>query len=355
MREDPGHTVEEVSACLEACYGLNVASVAFLSVGHDPDAAVYRVVARDGASYFLKVRFGPVHEPSLLVPRALIEHGIRNVLAPLRTRSSELWCPLDGRHDHSLVLYPFVRGENAMVAGLSGNQWREFGRTMRAVHSSGLGGRLQGRLPVETFALPSAALVRRLLARVGATSFENPVAARFAAFWRRHAGPIDRMISRAEALGASLRSKPFEHVLCHADIHAANILVDEAGGIRLIDWDGPLVAPRERDLLFVGGSKIGRTVEPEEEGAFFEGYGPAEIDRDALVYFRYERIIEDIGEFGRSVFLDPGPDERARAEEAALVEGFFAPGGMVGLAETVAPVNPGVRISSHATGARSPG
>jgi spectinomycin phosphotransferase len=96
----------------------------------------------------------------------------------------------------------------------------------------------------------------------------------------------------------------------------------------------------------VVGSKISRAVEPEEEAMFFEGYGPAEIDRDALVYYRYGRIIEDIGEFGKSVFLDPGLDERARAEQAALVEGFFAPGGMVELAETVAPAGPGVRVSS---------
>jgi spectinomycin phosphotransferase len=103
------------------------------------------------------------------------------------------------------------------------------------VRSSGLGGNLLGRLPVETFSLPSAALVHRLLTLVGETNFESIVAARFAAFWREHAGTIDRMISRAEALGAALRSKPFEHVLCHADIHAANILVDGAGAIRLID------------------------------------------------------------------------------------------------------------------------
>lgn len=345
MREDPGLGIDKISACLDAHYGLNVASASFLPIGYDPSAAVYSVIADDGGSYFLKVRFGPIHEPSLLVPRALIDLGIRNVVAPLRTRSSSLWCSLDGHPGHTVVLYPFVRGESAMVAGLSDDQWREFGRTLRAVHASGLGERLRGRLPVEAFSLPAAATVRRLLTMVGETEFEGAAAARLAEFWRERAGQIRRMVTRAEALGGTLRSRPFELVLCHADIHAANILVEEAGRIRLIDWDGPLVAPKERDLLFVVGSKIARAVAPGEEAAFFEGYGRIEIDPTALVYYRYERIIEDLGEFGKSVFLDPSLGEQVRSEEADLTINFFAPGGMVELAETVAPVGASIRVS----------
>jgi spectinomycin phosphotransferase len=345
MREDPGLDVGRISASIEAYHGPRVVSGTFLPLGYDPSAAVYEVASLDGTSYFLKVRFGPVHEPGLLVPRALIDLGIPNVLAPLPTLSSELWCPLGDHPGYSAVLYPFVRGESAMVAGLTDDQWREFGSTLRDVHASSLGERLRGRLPVETFSLPSAALVRRILALLDEAKFEG-AAARLAEFWRDHAGRIRRMLARTEALGSSLQTRPFEHVLCHADIHAANILVGDDGRLHLIDWDGPLVAPRERDLLFVVGSKIARAVEPREEGLFFEGYGPVEIDPEALIYYRYERIIEDIGEIGRSVFLDPGLDERAREEEAGVAMSFFAPGGMVDLAETVAPVGAGGRAPS---------
>ena len=222
-----------------------------------------------------------------------------------------------------------------MVAGLSDDQWREFGRTLRAVHDSALGERLRGWLPIETFSLPSAVPVRQLLELVNATDFEGAAAARFAAFWREHTEQIHRLLVRAEGLASSLRAKQFEYVLCHADVHAANVLVGDDGRIHLIDWDGSLVAPRERDLLFVVGSKIAREVEPREEALFFEGYGPVEIDPEALVYYRYERIIEDIGEFGKDVFLDASLDEQTRAESAALVEGFFAPGGDIDRAETV--------------------
>jgi spectinomycin phosphotransferase len=331
-RDDPGLNLDTIAACLDAQYGLRLSSITFLPLGYDLNAFVYKVIADDGSPYFLKIRFGPLRESGLLVPWALSKRGIRNVLAPLQTPSSELWCSCDGR---SLVLYPFIAGENAMATGMTDEQWREFGATLQAVHSSGLAEEFRGRLPVESFALPSSALVRRILDMTDTTEFENVVAAEFAAFWRENAARIRQMLARAEELGRRLQSRSFDHVLCRADIHAANILVSDDGQIYLIDWDGPLIAPRERDLLFVVGSIIARTVEPREEELFFSGYGPVRIDPEALVYYRYERIVEDLGEIGRSVLLDPSPSDQMRAEESRLARSFFAPGGDIDHAEAV--------------------
>jgi spectinomycin phosphotransferase len=331
-RDDPGLNLDSITACLDAQYGLRVRSITFLPLGYDLNAAVYKVIAAEGTAYFLKIRFGSVHESGLHVPWALAERGIRNVLAPMQTQSRDLWCSCEGC---SLVLYPFITGGNAMAIGMGDDQWREFGSTLQSVHSSGLAEDLRDRLPVETFALPSSALVRHILELTDTTEFENAVAAQFAAFWRDHAARIDEMVDRAEALGRRLQSRSFDHVLCHADIHAANILVHEDGRISLIDWDGPMIAPRERDLLFVVGSRIARAVELREEDLFFAGYGPVDIDPEALVYYRYERIIQDLGEIGRSVLLDPNPSDRMQAEESRLARSFFAPGGDIDHAEVV--------------------
>jgi len=335
MREDPGLDVNRIATTLEANYGVRLTSIAFLPFGHDMRAFVYRVAADDGETYFLKIRSDPVFEPGLSVPRALIDRGIHDVLAPLRTRSFGLWCPLDGHGGYSVVLYPFVGGENAKVVGLSDEQLREFGATLRAVHDSGLEEQFKDRLRVETFALPSAALVRTLSTLIDERRFDSPVAAGLAAFWQANAERIRNLLACAEELGRSLQSKPFELVLCHSDIHHANILIGDDGRIWLVDWDGPIIAPRERDLLFVVGSRIARTVVPREEDLFFEGYGPFEIDPTALIYYRYERIVEDLGEFGRSVVLDPDLSERARQAEADLAMSFFVPGGDIDRAETV--------------------
>jgi spectinomycin phosphotransferase len=168
-----------------------------------------------------------------------------------------------------------------------------------------------------------------LLARIQGASFDSPAAARLAAFWIDSRTLIEHLLGRAEDLGKQLQARRFKNVLCHADIHAANILVSEDARIYLIDWDGPLLAPKERDLLFVVGSRIGRPVEAREEALFFEGYGAVPIDRTALAYYRYERAIDDMGEMGQRVFLDTYQSEEAKAYEAARLCSQFEPGKIV--------------------------
>jgi spectinomycin phosphotransferase len=269
-----------------------------------------------------------------MIPHALTERGIPNILSPLPTLSDDLWCSLDG-DEANVILYPFIRGQSAMDVGLSDDQWREFGVTLRAVHDSGLEERFRDQVPGETFALPSADLVRRMIAMPESVRVESPAAEAFARFWDSHAQQIEEMLTHVEAMGRQLQSQLFTSVLCHADIHAANILVGDDDRIWLVDWDGPKIAPRERDLLFVVGSHIARTVEPGEEDRFFEGYGPTTIDPLALSYYRYERIIEDLGEIARHVLLNDESSEEARAADAALAISFFGPGRDIDRAEMV--------------------
>src|SRR3954465_4267706 len=113
MRDDPGFDSQTIADTLESHYGIHASETEFLPIGHDMNCFAYRVAATDGATYFLKIRALPIFQPGLLVPRALIDCGIKAVLAPLRSRDSRLWSPLEGRDGFSVVLYPYIHGENA--------------------------------------------------------------------------------------------------------------------------------------------------------------------------------------------------------------------------------------------------
>ena len=162
MRQSPQISEEAILACLRTHYDLIVISARYLPLGYDLNAFVYEALTADGTAYFVKLRSGDVALASLLVPRMLIEAGITPILAPLQTRAQALWCRLN---TYSVTVYPFVRGDNAMNTGMSEQQWREFGKTLHAIHSGGFAARLQGQVPAETFSLPSARLVRDLSAQ----------------------------------------------------------------------------------------------------------------------------------------------------------------------------------------------
>jgi spectinomycin phosphotransferase len=77
------------------------------------------------------------------------------------------------------------------------------------------------------------------------------------------------------------------------------------------------------------------TWSPQEEAWFFEGYGDVAVDPEAIVCYRYERILEDLGEVGISVFGDGDRSEASRASEVALAESFLASGGILETVEQV--------------------
>ena len=102
---------------------------------------------------------------------------------------------------------------------------------------------------------------------------------------------IDYLIQQAERFAAYLIANPLEFVLCHADIHVGNMLITEQDQLFIVDWDDTILAPKERDLMFIGAG-IGELWKHEER--FWDGYGEVEINPIALAYYRHERIIQDI-------------------------------------------------------------
>ena len=125
--------------------------------------------------------------------------------------------------------------------------------------------------------------------------YDDPIAARFAAFWTTKRDEIHRIVERAEQLAQALRQQPREFVVCHADLHGANVMVGADDTLAIVDWDELILAPKERDLMSVGGGLFGGWNQALEAAWFYEGYGPTLIDPVALDYYRYERIVGDIG------------------------------------------------------------
>jgi len=326
--EKPDLEDETIIACLQAEYGLAVAWVEFLPLGADLNTAVYRVVAGDGSAYFLKLRSGVFDETSVALPKFLADQGLAQIIAPLPTKTGGLSARLDA---FKTILYPFVEGHDGRDADLSERQWLDFGRTLKRIHTVTLPPTLKSRIQQETYSAQGRDIVKTFLERIEIDSFEDPVAVKLAAFLKSKRAEVFDLVGRAERLAGGLQARPPEFVLCHSDIHEANILINAHSGLYIVDWDNPILAPKERDLMFIGGGICGVWTRPEQETLFYQGYGRTEINPAALAYYRYERILQDIAVYCEQLFLtNEGGEDREQSLQYLMSN--FQPGGTLELA-----------------------
>jgi spectinomycin phosphotransferase len=329
MREPPDVPSDALLAALRDAYGLDATEAEFLPLGYDSAASVYRVRARDGRDYFLKLRAGSVNPAGLAVPRFLHAQGMAEVLAALPTRAGALWHALGA---YALIVYPFIHDATPLPSGQANDHWRSFGAVLRRVHQAVLPPGVLELLERESFVPVAQALVARLDALVHTQAFDEPVSADVAEFWRAHAAPIRALLERVEALSQQLRQRePGPLCLCHADTHWDNVLVDAQDRLWLVDWDEALLAVKERDLMFVVGGHSANWATPRDTALFFEGYGPAAVDPLALAYYRADWALQDIGEFARQALgVDPSDvGDVTRRDAARLFKGLFGPGAIV--------------------------
>jgi spectinomycin phosphotransferase len=141
------------------------------------------------------------------------------------------------------------------------------------------------------------------------------------------------IVKRAEQLAQMLQEQPPEFILCHADIHGYNLLIDNNGALYIVDWDALIFAPKERDLMFIGGGHGDSGYTPqEEETMFYQGYGQTNINQIAIAYYRYERIIEDLAVIGEQLLLtNEGGADRERSY--GWFTSNFEPGSTIEIAE----------------------
>jgi spectinomycin phosphotransferase len=315
-----------IASCLGASYGVSVRQVERLALGLDSDAAVFRIDAADGARYFLKLKRGDPPERSVLVPRMLRAAGISQVVAPLDTSTGALWGRIGGA---SALLYPFVEGRSGRSRGLTTEQWTELGTTIARIHAVEPSPEVMAVLPVEQF-VPAPRWIEPLewvLAGEHRSQSHDELAAPVAAFLDERRAEMRVLLDRTRDLGRELRGQRLERVLCHSDLHLNNVMVDTQERLHLVDWDQPILAPRECDLMLLSGTAFGGFAEGSaEQAAFLAGYGPVSANPVVMAYYYHERVTTDLGSFAHELYWLPDADDETRWAAARWLRVIFEPG-----------------------------
>jgi spectinomycin phosphotransferase len=328
MLEKPDINEGKIISCLRDAYDVETTQIMFLPLGADMDTAVYRVVATTGPDYFLKLR-RRFDEVAVAVPKLLSEQGVKEIIVPIETKAGKLWAQMD---DYAVILYPFIEGQNGWSTEITNALRVEFGKALRQVHETRLPEALRNRLPQETYNPKWREMVKGFLAQAERELFTDSSAQKLAALLNEQRGVILEMIERAEQLAERLKAQPREYVLCHADIHAGNLLITQSGTFYMVDWDDPILAPKERDLMFIGAWTDNLWRNEQNEAMFYKGYGSTPVDLVALAYYRCERFVQDIAAYCPALLLtEEGGEDRE--EMVKQVVSQFLPGSVVDVAK----------------------
>jgi spectinomycin phosphotransferase len=312
---------------LTRSYNITPHTLTLLPIGADQNAMVYKAEAPN-KDYFVKIIKGVHNSVNIAVIELLQAAGFRHIIAPIKTVERQSMHHAEG---YTLLVYPFIAGDNGFNQPLTAAEWHILGQELRKLHDINVPDALQKQLRRETYSAIFRDAVTALYANLHNVTASDPIALKFINSLRQNAAIIHRLVTRAGELAQSVKEIAAPLVLCHTDIHGGNVLLDRNNALYIVDWDAPMMAPKERDLMFIGGGVANVWNKPDEEALFYQAYGKTAINREMLAYYRHERIVEDIAGFAESIIFTPSSND-SKKENYHHFNAMFAPNGVIDIA-----------------------
>ncbi len=106
-------------------------------------------------------------------------------------------------------------------------------------------------------------------------------------------------------------------VICHTDLHGANLMTDNKDTLYILDWENAMIAPMEHDMIFFAGeSNFWEVFWPHYTSRF----GDAKIDCELLRFYFYRRSLEDIIGIALRILKGDDNEDRDQSDLSDLVE-----------------------------------
>lgn len=328
MIENSPPSEKRIIDCLKINCGIDVATLTLLPLGGDMHASVYKAQSPDKSSYFVKIKRGhpPDISPHILT---LLRHaGIQHIIPLVKTIHGQASQCMD---DFTLTVSPFIEGRDGFSRDLTEDQWYTLGKVMRQIHDIKVPHALQAKIRRESYSPQWRQAVRALYPLIDSEPRGDRVAVNLLTFMKKQSATLHQLVDRTEQLAQKVQNKSSPFVLCHTDLHGGNVFIDENDVLYIVDWDDPIMAPQERDLMFIGGGVANVWNKPHEQELFYKGYGKTDVNRALLAYYRHERILEDIAIYGQQLLLsEAGGQDRVQWYNDFIAQ--FEPQGVVDIA-----------------------
>jgi len=220
--------------------------------------------------------------------------GIANVVHPVTAKSGQLRI---GSGESYIALFRLITGKTAEENRFNDSQLERLGELLAEIHQSK---KVVGEYSVkETFEISfedKFLAVFREMGRLNDDSTEYQRKIRF--FLEPHKEKFMQELTRLKELQREVRKMDLEFVNCHGEPSPGNVLSSDDNEVCLLDWDDPIFAPKEKDLLFFKDN-----IEPVMRGyrRFSED---TSVIRDVVEFYGHMWNLGEIADYGGRILFE---------------------------------------------------
>ena len=248
----PHHKIKEI---VGNHYGITISKMEFIPQGMCSWS--YHVYSNDGKEYFLKIlKSGNVTtytEASLNVLHDLRDISTIDQLPyPFINNNGSYVTHVD---NFSFELFEFLSGETDEQKRFSDEQWYEVGKLLAKIHLQTKNFQdFQNRETFDTEYITKAKQLQQAIELAQNHSFQSNILNLLGPTVKK----LGKLIKEFEYLQKKLQLTRNLHnfVLCHSVPTPGNVRANIAGKVLLIDWDNPIFAPPEKDLVCIADNKF---------------------------------------------------------------------------------------------------
>jgi thiamine kinase-like enzyme len=304
MKQNNPAIQKAVRTCLENIYGLSVSSLSFIPQGRE--SYVYRVDTKEGTSYLVKYNYKQADIRQVEIVNTLLSRisYFPFVVPPVSIGSQTSARVLDG----IVTVFPFIEG-NAIEMGndkFDEDLVSRITEMLADIHTWQPSRDLT--IPTESFTSEYSRMMDYIEKHI---SKKDP----FFSLFQTNRQKIQRIIDRYQSLETKYAHNKPKFVLTHGDVTGLNFIVLD-DSITLIDWDDAMLAPPERDLMFIQDNKH------FDAGLYKRKTGHA-MNLELVKYYQLRWSLDSIvGNFDVLV-QHPGLDDDDKQESLREIEEYL--------------------------------
>ncbi len=281
-------------------FGINVISLTLVPKWETARACI--VESSDHAHFFLKIYSDDsIPDSAFRFAHDLYaKAGITTITHPLATINGQMRIQLGGFH---IALFDLISGTTAEQHKLTERQLERLGELLARIHQSKtMIGEYSVRERFEILFRDRLVAIFNDMSKISGNSAKYKTQLKF--FLEPHRQKFMEELETLGELQRGVRRKNLEFVNCHGEPSPGNVLSSNSGEVYLLDWDDPIFAPKEKDLLFFKDS-----IEP-----VMKGYGlfskDDNIDQDVMEFYGHMWNLGEIADYGGKILLENHSDEQ---------------------------------------------